>query len=174
MCSCAPAPVFLYCLQRQPLLSSMGLLCCVPWVWHCPHAAGGWLGPWAVKKPSRCLSTEALPSRSTALPKEGRIWRVSSSALSAFLIARSRIHLGNGSLGSPTDVGIRMWTEPRLLQAQMRAHSLKAGRLMGNKFVCQLCTRPVKHPWARNWDFALSPFPLGPAQAKTHCSVGRD
>lgn len=67
-------------------------------------------------------------------------------------------------LASAANVGTGMQTEPGLLQVGLRARSLKTGRLTGNKFVCQLCSLPAKHPWACSWDLALSPFPLGPAQ----------
>ena len=77
-----------------------------------------------------------------------------------------------GGLASAASVGIGMQTEPSLLQVGLRAHSLKTGKLVGNKFVCQLCPLPAKHPGAYNWDFAFFPFPFGPAQTKIYCLAG--
>lgn len=68
---------------------------------HLP--AGGWLGPWAVKKPSQCPNAEVLPSRNTVLSNGGGIvcvlftWRRTEST--ALLIAHSRTRLGNLGLG---------------------------------------------------------------------------
>lgn len=75
-------------------------------------------------------------------------------------------------LASAANVGTGTQTEPGLLQVGLRAHSLKTGRLTGNKCVRQLCSLPAKHPWVCSWDLALSPFPLGPAQTKTQRSAG--
>lgn len=115
-------------------------------------AMGSWLISWAVKKPSQCLNTEALPSTSMVLSKgrsEFEGYRLCFQCVGH--LEPQRVHSTSPTpgcawalrgLASLATIGVGMQTQRVLLRARLRAHSINTVSLMGKKCEPSFGTSP--------------------------------